>query len=406
MKMIAPQDVCCICKKKTVSTLLNLGEQAVASRFLRTDSEVERSFPLVFGYCQSCGLAQLVKTASSEMLQPSYHWISYNEPGRHLDQLADDIGKLPGVDSDSLICGLSSFDLPMLDKLSERGLNNVFQVDPVGELEIDAPIFGVETIQHRLIAQVEKIVEKRGRPDVVVASFILEHAHDMSRFLNSLRDLVSPQGYVIVSVPDCKRSFALSDYTVIWEEHISYFTSETLVRSLAYGGFDCRNFYDFTYTLADCLVGVFQPRSDGEAFVPVDLDADNESAIVESFAANMPTKTKYLQDFLQRYKRDKKKIAVLGAGHMSCTFINLLGAYTHLECVVDDDPNKQNLYMPGSRLPILGSGALCDNDIDLCLLALNPDIETKVIEGNRGYIERGGSFMSIFPQSERFFEYG
>jgi hypothetical protein len=55
--------------------------------------------------------------------------------------------------------------------------------------------------------------------------------------------------------------------------------------------------------------------------------------------------------------------------------------------------------MPGSRLPIVGSSALLDRDITLCLLSLNPIGEDKVIRNNQPFVDRGGVFASIFPAS-------
>ena len=45
-------------------------------------------------------------------------------------------------------------------------------------------------------------------------------------------------------------------------------------------------------------------------------------------------------------------------------------------------------------MPIRGGAAL--NDIDICLLSLNPESEQKVVAKHKGFLERGGRFMSIF----------
>jgi hypothetical protein len=37
----------------------------------------------------------------------------------------------------------------------------------------------------------------------------------------------------------------------------------------------------------------------------------------------------------------------------------------------------------------------------LCLLSLNPIGEEKVVEKNRAFADRGGTFASIFPASAR-----
>ena len=72
-----------------------------------------------------------------------------------------------------------------------------------------------------------------------------------------------------------------------------------------------------------------------------------------------------------------------------------------IDCVIDDNPHKRGLFMPGSRLPIVGSSALLERGIRLCLLSLNPIGEQKVIEKNAAFVAAGGAFASIFPASER-----
>ena len=68
----------------------------------------------------------------------------------------------------------------------------------------------------------------------------------------------------------------------------------------------------------------------------------------------------------------------------------------HIEFVVDDDPKKQGLLMPGSQLPISGSSILMKENIKLCLMGLSPESEEKVILGNQTFRDRGGVFASIF----------
>ena len=53
--------------------------------------------------------------------------------------------------------------------------------------------------------------------------------------------------------------------------------------------------------------------------------------------------------------------------------------------------------MPGSKLPIRKSSSLIDENIKLCLMSLNPNVEKKVIKKNKSYLKKGGKFISIFP---------
>jgi hypothetical protein len=43
----------------------------------------------------------------ANVLVPIYEWITYNEPEGHLDALVDRLTRLPGIDEESFIGGIS-----------------------------------------------------------------------------------------------------------------------------------------------------------------------------------------------------------------------------------------------------------------------------------------------------------
>lgn len=380
--------------------------QPVCNRFLSPTANEEYLHPLSLGQCSACGVVQIIEPVPANSLTPPYGWITYNEPEGHLGQLADAISSLPEVTKASAICGVSFFDKPLLKILAERGFENVRRIDMQEDLGINNPRAGVETIQDRLDEDaVISIKSKRGASDIVIASYILEHAHDLQRFLGGLKELVSPNGYIVIQVPDCERVMNRCDYSAIWEEHVFYFTSATLRNSLINSGLRPLYFERVNYKLEDCLVVILQ-RDEQSEFSPLDetvLSAESRRA--ESFAETFGKHRQRLKRFLDNRRSSHSPVALFGAGHRACTFVNLLELGEHLEFIIDDDPHKQGLCMPGSGLPILQSSALLERGIKLCLLSLSPESETKVVSRNQAFIDQGGTFLSIYPDSERAIEF-
>ena len=72
-----------------------------------------------------------------------------------------------------------------------------------------------------------------------------------------------------------------------------------------------------------------------------------------------------------------------------------------MDCVIDDNPNKKDLYMPGSLIPIFPSDRLIEREIKLCMLSVSPLNEEKIFVNNPQYVEAGGNFVSVFPASSR-----
>ena len=106
-----------------------------------------------------------------------------------------------------------------------------------------------------------------------------------------------------------------------------------------------------------------------------------------------------MRAYLQKLQTQGKKVALFGAGHLSAKFINFYKLAPFIFGVVDDNPNKQNLFMPGSALPIIDSHCLDAGQVDLCLLTLNPESEQKVLKAKSSYLHQGGKFRSIFSAS-------
>ena len=90
-----------------------------------------------------------------------------------------------------------------------------------------------------------------------------------------------------------------------------------------------------------------------------------------------------------------------GTGCRASTLINGLNISNYIDYIVDDQPEKQSLIMPGSRLKIKSSDVL-NNLSGSCFLSVNHENEEKVIEKHKKYIENGGKFYSLNSPSPLF----
>ncbi len=394
-------NTCHLCGAESVTKLLDLGMHPVSNRFVVDPTDEEYLHPMVIGQCNACGLVQLINPVPADELLPPYEWITYNEPEGHLDQLADIISTLPGITKDATICGVSYKEDSMLARLRQRGFDHTWRIDPASDLGTTDAGAGIETIQDRLCPDIPSALwQKYGAPDVVIARHILEHAHDTPWFMETLHQLVKPTGYVVFEAPDCTRVLETLDYTTIWEEHILYFTPETFQNCFGFGGFSLARFECYPYPYENSLVGIVQPQMAATPALPSESVLENEKQRAQAFAQGLSQRRRTLNRFFSEYRQSRGKIAMFGAGHLACTFINLMGLKDTIEFVVDDHPRKRGLFMPGSRLPIYGSDMLIEENIKLCLTSLSPESEEKVIEKNQAFLNRGGKFASIFPASK------
>jgi hypothetical protein len=388
---------CRLCQADAVELLVDFGPQPIGNRYLRSSDEPESFFPLALCQCTACGLAQLKDAVPAEELKPRFDWITYNEAEGHLDETAQTIAGLPGVGPETCVWGVSYKDDTLLRRLERLGLKQSYRLAPRADLEL-ADSAGVDQVQSRLtVARARTIAAKRGQAHVLIARHVVEHAEDLPGLLEALQSLVNPGGYLVLEVPDCTSSFALSDCAVMWEEHTVYFTPATFALVFDWLGLDLVFFRVFPYQLENALVGIGRRRAAGARRMQVNVE--RERVLLMTFAKGLPARQRQVVAAL---RARQGRAALLGAGHFGCTFLNLLGLRDEISLVVDGDSRKQGLYMPGSRVPIRGPEELQRQKRTFCLLAVQPAAEAGVLEMNRAWVASGGEFASIFAASPRY----
>ena len=374
-----------------LKTLLDLGPQPVCNRFLKSPQEKEFRAPLTLTQCPSCALVQLETPMPVAEVLARYDWISYREPEGHLDALAETIARLPGLTKGSTIGAVTYKDDTLVDRLDRLGFKNHWRLEPGEDLGVADPRAGLETMQERLSSNAAR--GKRGGADLLIVRHLLEHAYDTRAFAGALKELVKPGGSILFEIPDNARCFDTFDYGAIWEEHVLYFTENTFKDFLSRAGFELAAFHVYPYPMENSLVAIVKLAAAAEPAAP----PAGEARRAEAYARGLPEAGAKFRALLARHPRERT--ALFGAGHRSAAFVNLLGLQDAIGMVIDDDANKKGLFMPGSRLPIAGSSALLEKGVEFCLLNMSPESEAKVVAKNKAFVESGGRFASIFPES-------
>jgi len=107
-----------------------------------------------------------------------------------------------------------------------------------------------------------------------------------------------------------------------------------------------------------------------------------------------------LLNFLIKAKQDNKKVVAYGAAAKGNTLLNYAGIRPDLiTYVVDKNPNKQNKYMPGSRIPIRGEEFLRDDNPDYVLI-LPWNLKNEITIQLDYVKDKGGKFLIAIPKLE------
>jgi len=383
---------------EAVDTLLDFGSQPPSNRFLEEGERETDVHRLALGQCPICGLVQLVEPMPASMVRTRFPWLVYNEPEGHLDALAQRLAHLGGVGPGSVIAGLTYKDDSTLARLNRLGFPRSFRLDLREDLGLDDPTAGLESVQAAVHPdRVRAIASRRGPADMLIVRHVLEHAHDPRVFVRGLTMLVKPGAYLVFELPDSTKFMDACDYSFIWEEHIAYFSPATVRAFFAQCGLDIVDTLNYPYALEDSIVIVV--RAAGGGADCAEKKPTEELARGRRYAKRFPGVRERTRAYLARHHAGRRRVAVFGAGHLAVKFLNLFEAGSYIDCVIDDNPNKQALRMPGSHLPIRSSSILDEGRLDLCLLSLNPESERKVLSAKQAFVDQGGEFRSIFPLS-------
>jgi len=389
-----------------VKLSLDFDLQPVSNRFYSLNSDqVAPKFPLGIEIDSESGLIKLKSPFPVEELKPRHGWLTCFEPEDHLDNLVDKLIKLPRINNNSVIGAYSFKDDSTIERLNDRGYHQTWRIDPDSDLCVDK-MANVETYQQVFtLSKSMQIKEKYGAADILLVRHVVEHAYDISKFVEAISLLIKPNGYIVWELPSCEKYLVNGDCTMIWEEHTHYFTQFTFREFLEKEGFCIDSLNVIPYPLEDCIVAVTRKEHNRNKGIlsdrkGVDVEVERAKKYIELLNSNKISIPFKLEEIHNKYG----SIVMFGAGHFSVAFISILGIEHLIDFVIDDNSNKKGKKLPGGSIPIVGSDILYQKNIKVCLLGLNPQSHYKIIGKHKEFVENGGLFSSIFPGTDQYFE--
>ncbi|MGA2045052.1 MAG: methyltransferase domain-containing protein [Roseiarcus sp.] len=398
---------CRCCAAALDGGALDLGALPVCNRFSAERRELPRQ-PLVLAACRTCGLIQLRAPPAVASVTPEAAWIRYTEPHAHLDDLVEsvlallkDAGRAPAA---GLALGLGPFEAPLLDRLALQGMRT--EAPDLATAEDGASLAGgfpyLETWQARLESgRLGRLAQKVGRADIVSCRYLLEHCHDPIASLQALGALLSPDGVLLLEIPDSAKFLAAADYAFPWEEHVCYFVEASFREMVERAGYQVVALKRYSGLLEDALVIVAR-RS--QAFGPrrETIQSGRPDPLFASYRAAYPATRAFMQQRLAELSGPSRdRVALFGLGHQAIMFVNALGLADFIGATVDDDPDKLGLLPPGLATRVTSSIELCESPtVRTCLLAINPASEPKVRARLAPLAARGVGLHSIYAGAE------
>jgi len=151
-----------------------------------------------------------------------------------------------------------------------------------------------------------------------------------------------------------------------------------------------------TYDFSGGSLAVAARLAKGKVTVPA-----APSGVGERFGRRAREFGARLRPLLARARENGMQVAIYGAGCRACTFTNAHELAHLIELSVDDQRERQGLFLPGTHIPICPLDNLRGKSAPLvCLLAVNHENEAKVSDRLRDNLKRPLHIVSIFAPSD------
>lgn len=400
---------CRFCGCKLNYTFADLGFSPLSNEYLSKKELVrgQMSYPLKVQVCENCFLVQAALYQSPEQIFGEYQYFSsYSESWlKHCEAYVDMIIPRLKLSGTSHVLEIACNDGYLLQYFRPHGIpvkgiepaENVAEVARAKGIDVQCCFFNAETAQNLTAAD--------GHYDLVIGNNVLAHVPDINSFVEGLALVLSPEGTITMEFPHLMRLIERSQFDTIYHEHFHYLSLTTVQMIFRAHGLEIYDVEELEthggslriyaahreYGCSQMQLSVSQLLTQEEKFGLKDIQT------YTNFAKQMQ---KIKLDALQLFtnlKQQGKIIAAYGAAAKGNTFLNYCGIKNDIiDFVVDSNPHKQGLYLPGSLIPIVDPNLLHKRKPDY-LLILPWNLTDEIVNAAKFVQEWSCKFIVCIP---------
>ncbi len=363
---------CRHCHAPVTLPFVDLGSSPPSNAYL-TPAQMqapETVYPLRVLVCEQCWLVQTEDFAGfDDMFSAEYAYFSSFSSSwmQHATAYSEAMTKRFGLNADSCVVEVASNDGYLLRNFKAAGIP-CYGIEPTASTAKAARDIGIESIEEffgQTLAQ--KLLTQGRQADLTAANNVLAHVPDINDFVAGFAILLKPQGVSTFEFPHLMNLVKFAQFDTIYHEHFSYLSLtavKTIFKANGLTVFDVEELPTHGGSLR-----VYAQRSDtgqhaisprvAEMLKREDDVGMRTAAYYGKTQADAVRIKRDLWRFLLQAQEEGKTVAAYGAAAKGNTLLNYAGVRDDLvKFVIDLNPAKQNKFMPGSRIPMVGPDVL------------------------------------------------
>lgn len=375
-----PLTRCQICDSASLQSILFIGYIPPVNTMLAIGqpAEEEAAYPLELLRCSDCGLVQIGLEVDQTVLFPhSYPYLSGSTRilRENFADLCNEVSALLDLRKNDPVIDIGSNDGTLLTPFHQAGYR-VLGIEPSRASEV-ARSRGVATLTAYFNRQTaDKVKAEYGPAKVITAANVFAHIGDIHQIVDGIVDLLALDGIFVSESHYLLDLVETLQYDTIYHEHLRYYHLGSLSHLL--GNHDLEIFHVKRIPTHGGSIRVYAGRkgqrpigaSVKERLAHEDRAGITDGSALENFRSKVLQSKLDLIALIAPLKRRGARIYGLGAPSRASTLINYVGIDDGiLDCVLEvSTSHKLNMYVPGTRIPVLDEKKLFDDQPDYAML--------------------------------------
>lgn len=399
---------CRHCANTLHTVCLDLGTAPPSNSYLSKEqlAQPETYFPLRLLVCESCLLVQTEDFAQREQLfaQDYAYFSSYSSSWlAHAKSYVELMQTRFQLDQEAMVVEIAANDGYLLQYVKEQGIP-CYGIEPTASTAAVAKQKGIHIIGEFFGESLAKeLVNQRKSADLIAANNVLAHVPDINDFVKGFAILLKSDGVATFEFPHLLNMVRLNQFDTAYHEHFSYL-SLTAVKTI----FESQGLHIFDVEELVTHGGSLRVYAQTGSHHAVSFQVENilqkeQAAGIHNMAfyvqlqANAEKVKNDVLAYLIECKKNGLKVAAYGAAAKGNTLFNFAGIKSDLvSYVVDKNPQKQEKYLPGSRIPIVDMAYLLQDQPDKILI-LPWNLQQEIMHDLLAVKEWGAQCVTAVP---------
>jgi SAM-dependent methyltransferase len=406
---VTHRDTCRLCGSGDVELVVALKPIPLSENYTRDPESAKQAarFPVDVYMCAACGHVQHLDVIDPAVLWDSYTYFSGEAKGmpEHFRQVSERILAAVAPPTGALVIDIGSNDGSLLKPFRDKGYA-VLGIDPATEVARRANADGIPTYAELMsMPLAEKIRAEKGPAHVICAFNVFAHADDLGGMVDCVKTMLAPDGLFFFEAQYLMDIIDGVLIATIFHEHMSHHSVKPLVSFLDRHGLELISI-DRARIQHGSIIGAVQHKGAGR---PVQQSVHDILALehargldrietLRAFDRTVDGLRQATSKLVEGWRRDGNSVAAYGAARSGPTLIAQLGLAGAIDYIVDDHPQKVGKFSSGDGIAIHPTKTLLERMPDYCVILAWVHSQ-KIIETNRDYLEKGGRFVVLCPQT-------